>query len=246
MQDERDRGQTTLFGGIGVDPAVHIPPPNFHYQEEYPASEKQNREKAVLGYYISSHPLDSYQREINSFSTHKLIEREELSNGLKVKICGILNSIKVRTSKAGNKWALGRLEDQSGSIEVRIIGAVFEKVQEYLVNDRLLAVTGKITKDDSDTEPGMMVEDAFSLENASSHWGKSVIINLQKDWINEARLDKLNRIFDSNPGNCPVYINLNNGSDETVTYKIGAKVKSSGQLLDCLSEFVGENRVSLR
>jgi len=245
MQDERDRGQTTLFGGIGVDPSVHIPPPNFHYQEEYPPGEKQEREKAVLGFYISSHPLDSYKREISSFSTIDLTERDELTNGQKVKLCGILGSVKVRTSKAGNRWAIARLEDLKGSIDVRIIGAAFEKLQELLQNDRLLAITGKIQIDDRGTEPGIMVEDAFPLETASSRWGKSIIITIKKNWINEARLIKFNSIFSSFPGSCPVFINLINGEEKAATFRVGAKVKSDSLLLDSLSEFVGKNSVRL-
>jgi len=245
MQDERDRGQGTLFGGVGVDPSVHIPPPNFHYQKEYPTSEKQEREKAVLGFYISSHPLDSYTREINSFSTIDLTERDELTNGQKVKLCGILCSVKIRTSKAGNIWAEARLEDRKGSIVVKFIQASFKQAKSLLENDKLLAISGKIQKNDDALEAEIMVDNTIPLESASSRWGNRVHLNINKDWINEARLNKLNTIFSLFPGNCPVYIDLVNGAEKPTTFRIGATVKPDSKLLDNLSEFVGKNHVRL-
>ncbi len=242
MQDERDRGQTTLFGGIGVDPMVHIPPPNFHDHEEWPVEDIQSREKEMLGYYVTSHPLEKYKTEIDGLTKFALEDKDDFRDGLEVKICGVIASASKRLTKRGDNWAILNVEDLSGSIECLAFPKVFTEYNEMLVTDKLVAMSGKISHDNE--EPKLRIEQIVPLEQASEKWGQSLCIQLNSMQINDNLLSKLETVFTANQGRRPVFIKLNyeNGSNRTI--KVGQHaVKTSSDLLKRISEIVGEGNV---
>ena len=239
MQDERDRGQTTLFGGIGVDPMVHIPPPNFHEQDEWPDEDIQSREKTMLGYYVTSHPLEKYVSEIEGLTKYALEDKEEFRDGLDVKICGVIAAASTRTTKRGDKWSILNVEDLTGSIECLAFPKVYNEYNEMLVADKLVAMSGKISHDNE--EPKLRVEQIIPLEEASEKWGQSLCIQLNSIQVNDNLLSKLETVFKVHPGRRPVFVQINYENGSTHTVKAGDfAVRTNSVLLQRIKEIVGE------
>jgi len=246
IQEERERGQTTLFGGVGVDPAVHIPPPDFHHMDEWPPSELQSREKAVLGYYVTSHPLERFKDEIEGLANHRLADRDDFKDGMQLKTCGVVTSVKVKPTRKGDKWATVQIEDLTGSIDCLLFQPTFDKVQDLLFADQLVAISGRISKRDKEDETKLRIEDMIPLESASVSWGHSLRIRVESDRVTEPLVNRLEQIFNDYKGKTPVYIDISYTNGTIKTLKVSNYlVQPAPELVDRLTEIIGKDRVKV-
>ena len=97
------------------------------------------REKDLVGMYLSSHPLDRYRFEIDNFTTVKLndlsnfvAECESRKQTAKVYAAGIVTSVEQKTTKAGKPWSKTILEDYSGTYELALFGKDHEIFMQYM------------------------------------------------------------------------------------------------------------------
>ncbi len=246
IHEERLRGQTTLFGGVGVDPAVHIPPPDFHHVNEWSVDELRTHEKDVLGYYISSHPLESYKNEIEGILTDHLADKDDFVNGKTVRLGCVVTSVKFRQTRNGNDMAVLMLEDLTGSIECVVFDPPLSSCRSCLKPDGLIGVVGKVDKKDADDEAKLKIEEIIPLENALQSWGKALHIQLRGEQVNEPLLKRLEQIFTDNPGNSPVYIELIDTMGKSRTVRLGSlMVRTAPDMIQRLTEVIGEDRVKV-
>ncbi len=250
IHDERLRGQTTIFAGGDSDEeggaALGLQLPELRFTEELPASELQSREKEVLGYYISSHPLERFEREVEGLASHRLADRDEFKDGLKIRMCGVVGSVRKRLTRQGESMAVAQVEDLTGSIECLVFPSVYQKCSGLLESDRLVGLAGRVSRQDANEEPKLKVEELIELERAAERWGQSVRIRLPHELVTEPLVERLEQILAGNSGICPVYIELTYPDSAVKTLKVGRfKVSPAPELLDRLSELVGAEQVSL-
>ena len=118
-------GQFDLFAGFGADASddstsafeVHVP------DDEWDKKHRLTLEREMLGLYVSGHPLDGlelalHERTDTSIAT---ILEGELPNGKSVVIGGIIASVDRRVNKKGEPWAIVRIEDLQGGVELSLI-----------------------------------------------------------------------------------------------------------------------------
>jgi len=250
VQEERLSGQTALFvnGGNGNDTedGGNLMPPEMHYMDELPDSELQSREKAVLGYYISSHPLDRFRREIDGLSTHKLIYKDKFTDGMKIKICAVLSSVKIRQTRKGDSMAILKIEDLTGSIEGLVFSKVLEKYSDILISDGLVAISGTISRQERTEEPKLKVVEVLDLEDAAEIWGNALHIKLPSDHVTPPLVDRLEKLFGANPGKCVLYIDLAYPGGDVRSLKVDRfRVQPAPEMLQRLTELVGEDQIKL-
>ena len=109
------------------------------------------REKDLVGMYLSSHPLDRYRFEIDNFTTVKLndlsnfvAECESRKQTAKVYAAGIVTSVEQKTTKAGKPWSKTILEDYSGSYELALFGKDHEVFMQYMTPHANLFLEGTV------------------------------------------------------------------------------------------------------
>jgi DNA polymerase-3 subunit alpha len=245
VQDEHERGQNSLFGGGGSDEnAVTVPPPAFHTVPEWPQAELLSREKTVLGYYISSHPLEHFRRESEILSTHRLADKDDFTDGLQIKVCGVLTQVAKKLTKNGDRWAAVQLEDLTAPIEMLVFPKVYTQVESLLVPDRMVAVSGRIKKDGEDEDPKLQVDDVCEIEKAGERWGQSLRLRLNNEAVNPLMLDRLEKLFEANPGNCALYLDIDYSDGHSRSHRIPRfKVRPHPDMISRLSELLGPERV---
>jgi len=94
--------------------------------------ERLAKEKSMLGFFVSGHPLDRYRDELLSFATSPIGDLKQAVDGREVTVGGILTAIKPMTDKKGNQMAFATLEDFSGHVELILFSDCFEKAKEIL------------------------------------------------------------------------------------------------------------------
>lgn len=109
------------------------------------------REKELVGMYLSSHPLDRYSFEIKNFTNQKLAELsnyvaecESKKQSAKVYVAGIVADVKNLTTKGGKPYSRTTLEDYSGSYELALFGKDHETFMQYMSPRASLFLEGVI------------------------------------------------------------------------------------------------------
>ena len=112
--------------------------------DEFDTKTLLDYEYETLGFYVSAHPLDPYKEEINKLNYNLSSDIEEILNQ-EALFVGKIESMKVRISKKGNKFAIVTLMDFHGKVDLMVFERDLEKLQE-LNTDEPLAFKAKVEK----------------------------------------------------------------------------------------------------
>ena len=126
-------------------------PPMPENEGETDILEILQKEKELVGMYLSSHPLDRYSFEIKNFTNQKLVELsnfvaecESRKQTAKVYVAGIVTDFKTLTTKGGKPYSRTMLEDYSGSYELTLFGKDHEAFMQYMQPHASLFLEGVI------------------------------------------------------------------------------------------------------
>ena len=145
FQRDRQSHQIDIFAMLGAPghgarkPADIYPP-----AEAWTAQESLAFEKEALGFYISGHPLDKYDRVIKKITSGTIAELKEKAAAGEVKIGGVVSALKLRNTKKGDRYGSFNLEDKSGFVEVVAWPDIYRKSAELLNADDPILVKGRM------------------------------------------------------------------------------------------------------
>ncbi len=204
MAEDRLRGQSGLFGAVESDDAdtgEALP-----YAEPWPQSEVAKREKAAVGFYLSTHPLDNYSDLLAGINLKNIAEFEDLKSGDFVTLAGMISGLQIRTSKKGNRFATFRFEDRSGGIKGVVLGENFNKLSMMLADDEMFIADGKIEAPEGQ-EPTLMINELKSLDETVATRAKAVNIEIPQD-MTEAYFEDLYSVIARERGRCSVILTI--------------------------------------
>ena len=139
---KQNLNQTSLFGGI-----TNKELPSFKMEKGTPATqtEKLIWEKELLGLYISGHPLDRLRDKLEKRDVNIKKIKEEIGNGMPVTIAGIIETVRPVITKNDERMAFLKISDLTDSIEAVVFPKVFQNAMEFLVPEKCIALTGKVS-----------------------------------------------------------------------------------------------------
>ncbi len=144
VQQERLNAQQSLFGAAGV---VDIQHPAMPAIEEWNQLQLLNKEREVIGLYLSSHPLEDYKviiKHMCKIGASSLDDLEPLS-GQEVALAGVVTSVQHLTTKTGRQFGKFVLEDYDGGThEFALFGKDYEKFRQYMYQNYFLFIRGKV------------------------------------------------------------------------------------------------------
>ncbi|MBI5419020.1 MAG: DNA polymerase III subunit alpha [Deltaproteobacteria bacterium] len=202
----KESGQFALFGG-----ATCAPPP-VRESRLGPAApgwnrrERLNFEREALGFYITGHPLDAYSGEIGLFANATTSRIAALKTGAEVKIGGIINALKVKTTKRGEKMASLTLEDLEGIVEVVVFPEKYRESQDALASQDPIFMIGRVESDESSSK--VIAEEIFMMENVRERLAKSVHIRIDMGRLSAPDIADLRRALAKHPGEKKGYLHL--------------------------------------
>jgi DNA polymerase III subunit alpha len=139
-----DSSQASLFGG---DEEIAVSEPQLPKVEPWNSLEQLAREKEVVGFFISGHPLDPYKLEIEHLcktNCSMLKLGLEPYKNKEVAIAGIVAGIETRTSKTGNQFGKIIIEDYHGAYDIMLFGKDFIEYQKFMVPQLFIFVKGRV------------------------------------------------------------------------------------------------------
>jgi DNA polymerase III subunit alpha len=204
-QSESLAGQSGLFDDFSTHNRTVIYP----VMNEAPAwshGEMLTREKTMLGFYVSGHPLLKFEHEINEFANVHFGDVTEFRSGSQAKACGIVSAVKKKIDKRGNTMAFVEIEDFSGKAECIVFSDAYTKYQQILHLDAMVMVMGKGEVNGEMLK--ILVNEVYPMERVREKFTKSIVLSIQVNDIQENTIIELRSLMEKSKGNCPCYFNV--------------------------------------
>lgn len=148
IKKERTTGQMSLFNSGKKD--LNDISYDFPHKNDWSDKEKLEKEKEVIGFYISSHPLHSYTKQLswigcqNLKSILDLMHQAKDSSEIMILTCGMIESKKEIMTKKGDKMAFLQIADQDHHAEVIVFPKTFQKVSHWLNTHSIFIIKGAV------------------------------------------------------------------------------------------------------
>ncbi|ARU32819.1 DNA polymerase III subunit alpha [Sulfuriferula sp. AH1] len=168
----------------------------------WPEKEKLLQEKSALGFYFSGHPFNAYASELKSLLKTRLDKL--VPNPQPVLLAGIIVSMRTQMTRRG-KMAFVLLDDGLATVEVPIFNEVFERHREWLKEDQLLLVEGKVSKDDYSGGLRINVDKLFDVTSARTRYAKALQLTVSQA-LNVSQLQGWLRPYCNDENGCLVQL----------------------------------------
>src|SRR5262249_34315493 len=116
--------------------------------ETWTSRERSLKEKEVLGFYFSEHPLEPLRDSLARVATHGAAEVLELEDGTEVRLAGLLGGLRTIVTRSGRRMAAVQLEDLTGRIEATVFPDLFESARALLEPETIVMVAGRVEAND--------------------------------------------------------------------------------------------------
>jgi len=245
-QKDQKRGQGSFFDLLVNPPQAGASTEEMPDAPDWPENQMLMMEKALLGFYVSGHPLAKVEKEIKKFATADTKSLARMQDGATVKLGGILTRVRFTyTRRKNEKMAVAALEDLAGTTEILIYPKVFEKVSAIIKDEEPVFITAKVELEEEN--PKLIVSNVIPLAQAARHCAGAVYINVYLSDIEHGKLDALKKLMLSNAGSCPVFIDFYATTGEKVLMKANRKyqVTPSQRFLSGVEALLGESSARL-
>jgi DNA polymerase-3 subunit alpha len=238
-------GQESLFGlledaaggSLEADPPITAP--------EMDKDELLAGEKEAIGLYVSSHPLADCRRQLRRLTSMTIGEVGQCADGQSVTLGGLVGAVKNITTKRGEPMAFVRLDDLEGSIEVVVVPQVLTAAREFLAEDALVLINGRIDqKGEGETKLVAQAAEPFMPDPADEE--DRLLLEVEAARFASADMDMLKKLFSDHPGEACVIVSLRTPEGEK-RIRLGNEYQvdpSDRGLLASLKSMFGERAVA--
>ncbi len=234
-----DPNQLNMFGSLdlkdgGLNDLFDLPD-----IDEWNEKEKLRKEKEALGFYITGHPLAGYNKEIGRFATCSIQDLPAQKDKSIVKIACVVESLKMKRTRKGDKMAILSLEDLTGSTEAVIFPDVFNRTAPILKGDEPLLITGSAEIGDSTAK--IIAQEIVTLDSIRQKSVKAIILNLSEESVSKEVLEDLQDIVFKYPGECKLVfkVQTSNGKEVVISADPRFNVLPAQELIAEIEALIG-------
>jgi DNA polymerase-3 subunit alpha len=203
-QQEEAMNQASLFdsgkGGSGLSE------PRLKDVEPWPNLERLKREREMIGFFLSGHPLDRHRDDIRVFCSHNLGVESigQSADRDSVTVAGIVTVVKQARDKKQRPFAFFTIEDEQGAIECIAFSDAFDKFMNLIHPDTLVFIEGNT--DTKGGQPKVIVRTMERIENLRDRNAAKIRIRIQvkTDDLAADDIKAAAELFLANKGMCPV------------------------------------------
>ena len=226
--------QNSLFGAIG---GVEVATPAIPKAEPWSQLELLNRERELVGMYLSAHPLDPYYMEVTYGCNTPLAEVKNQADQLdkELTLGGLVVDFQTRINRKGGQYGIMKIEDYSGSYEFMLFGNKFIDYQKFGIPGCAIVVRGAFEKGYSDNVR-FNVRSIDLLENLKGKMVRNLVISLNDDDLINVGFLKQHMGRDGD-NKCELYFRMKDTmSGNYVMLRSKKSITVDKQLMDALNE----------
>ena len=242
-QENLNSSQTNLFGDDSQEQIQEIKIPEC---ESWGTLELLKKEKAVVGIYISAHPLDDFKREMKYFSSATfdiLSDLDPLVNR-DLSFGGIINDVEHLITKTGKGWSKFTIEDFSDQYEFKIFGEDYLKFRHFILPNnfvrlRLRVVEGWRNRETGQLGPARIQFNNFEMLHDTLKTNvKKITLMFEVKQLNESKIQDLKTLMSPYKGDKGLYVDVFD-TEEKIKLTLPSRkqrVEVSNELLLALEE----------
>ena len=212
-QQEKQQAQNSLFGSFddGIEIAT---PPIPKTDVRWSDIERLNKERDLVGIYLSAHPLDAFKIVLNNLCNTKCVDLADiaaLADREEVVLGGIVTAVRTGLSKSGKPYGIVTLEDFEGSGELPLFGEDWGVRAGMFTVGSQVYVTGKVRPRYQNNENGpkeLKVSNVEYLQTVKDKAIDRITIQLTTDLLNDEIVAELNQLVSENPGSTKLFFQL--------------------------------------
>jgi DNA polymerase-3 subunit alpha len=216
----------------------------FELREAAPWSEEERlaSEYAMLGFYVSGHPLAKYASRLMDLKTVSLDQVEEQRNGKEIAIAALIVGTRPMRSKKGARWAIFTIQDMTGVQELLAFPECFGRLEPVLKPGNPLLMKVRVQVEEAGTR--LSLQEARRLEElAESVSPGELRVRIELKSLSEGALDRLEDLFAASPGPSRVVFELCSVDGSVAVLQAQQRVNAAPELLDAVREICGNRAV---
>ena len=216
-QDGGDENQMNLFAEADME--IEVRKPNITDCPRWTDMIKLNKEKEVVGIYISSHPLDRYEIEMTNYKNVDLSTLKENEDNFIDKtfyVAGMITDANhLVSSKNGQEFGKFILEDYSDSYEFTLFGEDYIKLKHFIEPNRFIVVQINISKNKYSGRVYTNIKDIELMDGLIEKKTKSINIKIDINDINDTIINNLSKILNQYKGDKSLNIEITDSNKRT-------------------------------
>ena len=237
VQEQQHSSQHSMFGEAT---GTTMPAPTVPRAEEWPAIYKLNREKEVVGIFISGHPLDDFKVEITSFCTGTVAMLNDPAAylGRDLLVAAIISSAEHRFTKYGDGFGTLIIEDYQEAFKLNLFKESYLKFKHFMEPGTFVAIKGRMEVPRYRQVPEFVVHQIELLQDLREKRAKMLKLRFSAKQLDQLVIDQLHQLFEANPGSCQIHFTVFDPLDniEVALPSRSVKVQPSSQLFKELAK----------
>ena len=211
-QQEKAQMQNSLFGAFG-DGVEIMRPPVPKNNMRWSDIERLNKERDLVGIYLSAHPLDEYKIILDNLCNTRCAELADrgaaLADREDITLGGVVTSVQKRFGKNNKPWGIVTLEDFEGPGELALFGDDWLNLNSRFIEGAAVYVTGKMApRFQYSEQKELKVTNVELLQTIKEKAIDRITISFVADMLNEQIVADLSEIINRNPGNTKLFFQL--------------------------------------
>lgn len=212
-QQEKKAALNSLFGGVD---SVEIATPPVPEGEVWSTIERLNKERDLVGIYLSAHPLDDFEvilRNLCNTRCAELADKAELVKKQEVTIGGIVTEVKSKFTKTGKPCGFVTIEDFDGSGELAFFGEEWGKWKGMLAEGCTVMIKAQfVERFRGSNLKEMRITDIQYLQTVKDYQIEKLTISMDAERLDDTTVSDLVTIIKDSPGNTSLFFQINDSN----------------------------------
>ncbi|HUL16983.1 MAG TPA: DNA polymerase III subunit alpha [Terriglobales bacterium] len=232
----RETGQHGLFGAAAAPAPV---PFELSEAAQWSEEERLASEYAMLGFYVSGHPLEKYASRLEKWKTVSLGEIEGQRNGKEITVAALIVGTRPMRSRKGARWAIYTIQDRAGVQELLAFPESFTKAEGTLKPGVPLLLKVRVQVEEAGTR--LSLQEARRLDEMVERAnGGELRVRLDLQTLREETLEQLEELFASSPGASQVIFELVSPDGGIAVVASQQRVKATAELVEAVRRIRGD------
>lgn len=240
FQHDKSNSQQSLFSESSN---IEISRPVITIEEDWPKLVKLDKEKELIGIYLSAHPLDTYKLEIEHFCNHSLADLDNLSllNGQEVMIAGLVKSHKPAYTKNNKPYGAIIIEDYTDSFRLMLFNKDYISFQNYFTPGYALLIRALVQPrpyNNGAIDYEIKIREVRMLADVREDMVKNLILTVPLKSIDEQMINEIDKYADQKQGSARLKIMIHD-KEENIYIEMFSRTKKVN-LSDDLIKYLQE------
>ena len=238
-QNDKKTASNSLFGDMGI---IEITKPAIPKIPKWTDLERLNKEKELIGFYLSAHPLDEYRTILNHVCNTGMAEisnKEELK-GKDILLGGIVVGAREGTTKNGKPFMIVNIEDFTGSGEIPLFGNDYIDFSKYCKPGMYLLIQASVLpRQYKETELDFKIKSIRVMQDVKNTIIEKLTISLSIHQLDEQTINELSVFIKKNPGDTRLFFKIVDGEHKVILNLLSRNIRM--EVTQDFVDFLNEN-----